>query len=65
MCVFITEQLSLVFFLLLCPEACPWMWDNLTCWQAANVGEVVVVNCPELFHDFMSPEDGELNKQIK
>ncbi|XP_027147576.1 pituitary adenylate cyclase-activating polypeptide type I receptor isoform X3 [Larimichthys crocea] len=37
--------------------ACPWMWDNLTCWQAASVGEVVVVNCPELFHDFMDPED--------
>ncbi|XP_029309017.1 pituitary adenylate cyclase-activating polypeptide type I receptor-like isoform X3 [Cottoperca gobio] len=36
---------------------CPWMWDNLTCWQAADVGEVVVVNCPELFHDFMDPED--------
>ncbi|KAM3604331.1 uncharacterized protein V6R79_009578 [Siganus canaliculatus] len=36
---------------------CPWMWDNLTCWQAASVGEVVVVNCPELFHDFMGPDD--------
>uniref|UniRef100_A0AAQ5YXI6 Adenylate cyclase activating polypeptide 1a (pituitary) receptor type I n=1 Tax=Amphiprion ocellaris TaxID=80972 RepID=A0AAQ5YXI6_AMPOC len=37
--------------------ACEWMWDNLTCWQAARIGEVVVVNCPELFHDFMGPED--------
>ncbi|XP_062337418.1 pituitary adenylate cyclase-activating polypeptide type I receptor-like isoform X5 [Osmerus eperlanus] len=37
--------------------ACPWTWDNLTCWQAANVGEEVVVNCPELFHAFMEPED--------
>uniref|UniRef100_A0A1A8C6D2 Adenylate cyclase activating polypeptide 1 receptor 1a n=1 Tax=Nothobranchius kadleci TaxID=1051664 RepID=A0A1A8C6D2_NOTKA len=37
--------------------ACPWMWDNLTCWQAANVGEVVMVSCPELFHDFMIPEE--------
>uniref|UniRef100_A0A3B4UQW7 Adenylate cyclase activating polypeptide 1a (pituitary) receptor type I n=1 Tax=Seriola dumerili TaxID=41447 RepID=A0A3B4UQW7_SERDU len=36
---------------------CPWMWDNLTCWQAASVGEVVVVNCQDLFHDFMSAED--------
>ncbi|XP_023254218.1 pituitary adenylate cyclase-activating polypeptide type I receptor-like, partial [Seriola lalandi dorsalis] len=33
------------------------MWDNLTCWQAASVGEVVVVNCQDLFHDFMSAED--------
>ncbi|XP_028831856.1 pituitary adenylate cyclase-activating polypeptide type I receptor isoform X4 [Denticeps clupeoides] len=39
---------------------CPWMWDNLTCWQAASVGEVVVVKCPELF-EFMSPYD-ELGK---
>ncbi|XP_026054234.1 uncharacterized protein LOC113040159 [Carassius auratus] len=36
---------------------CPWEWDNLTCWQAASVGEVVEVTCPELF-EFMSPEDG-------
>lgn len=35
------------------------MWDNLTCWQAASVGKVVEVNCPELFHVVMSPEDGE------
>uniref|UniRef100_A0A3B4XV88 Adenylate cyclase activating polypeptide 1a (pituitary) receptor type I n=1 Tax=Seriola lalandi dorsalis TaxID=1841481 RepID=A0A3B4XV88_SERLL len=40
-------------------SVCPWMWDNLTCWQAASVGEVVVVNCQDLFHDFMSAEDGE------
>ncbi|XP_054622530.1 pituitary adenylate cyclase-activating polypeptide type I receptor-like isoform X4 [Dunckerocampus dactyliophorus] len=36
---------------------CPWLWDNLTCWQGASVGEVVVVNCPEFFHDLMGPED--------
>ncbi|XP_056127569.1 adenylate cyclase activating polypeptide 1a (pituitary) receptor type I isoform X1 [Rhinichthys klamathensis goyatoka] len=36
---------------------CPWEWDNLTCWQPADVGEVVEVNCPELF-DFMSPDEG-------
>uniref|UniRef100_A0A673L227 Pituitary adenylate cyclase-activating polypeptide type I receptor-like n=1 Tax=Sinocyclocheilus rhinocerous TaxID=307959 RepID=A0A673L227_9TELE len=36
---------------------CPWEWDDLTCWQAASVGEVVKVNCPELF-EFMSPEEG-------
>ncbi|XP_060747311.1 adenylate cyclase activating polypeptide 1a (pituitary) receptor type I isoform X1 [Tachysurus vachellii] len=36
---------------------CAWEWDNLTCWQAASMGEIVVVNCPELF-EFMSPEEG-------
>ncbi|XP_072525438.1 pituitary adenylate cyclase-activating polypeptide type I receptor isoform X2 [Salminus brasiliensis] len=36
---------------------CAWEWDNLTCWQAASIGEIVVVNCPELF-EFMSPEEG-------
>ncbi|KAL1022734.1 hypothetical protein UPYG_G00031630 [Umbra pygmaea] len=40
---------------------CPWMWDNLTCWQPARVGAVVVVSCPELFIQFMSQED-ELGK---
>lgn len=45
-------------------SACPWMWDNLTCWQAASVGEVVVVNCQELFQSFMSMEDGERGQDI-
>uniref|UniRef100_A0AAR2L0Q4 G-protein coupled receptors family 2 profile 1 domain-containing protein n=1 Tax=Pygocentrus nattereri TaxID=42514 RepID=A0AAR2L0Q4_PYGNA len=40
-----------------CPTGCAWEWDNLTCWQAASIGEIVVVNCPELF-GFMSPEEG-------
>ncbi|XP_056894361.1 pituitary adenylate cyclase-activating polypeptide type I receptor isoform X1 [Takifugu flavidus] len=40
--------------------ACPWMWDNLTCWHPAQIGEVVVVNCPELFTKFMSEDDYEL-----
>uniref|UniRef100_A0A665WHQ2 Adenylate cyclase activating polypeptide 1a (pituitary) receptor type I n=1 Tax=Echeneis naucrates TaxID=173247 RepID=A0A665WHQ2_ECHNA len=43
---------------------CPWMWDNLTCWQAARVGEVVVVSCQELFQNFMSSEDGEWKQPI-
>lgn len=51
-----------VYSVLLCalcpPPGCAWEWDNLTCWQAASVGEVVVVSCPELF-EFMSPEEGE------
>lgn len=46
-------------------SACDWMWDNLTCWQAANVGEVVEVNCPELLHDYTVPEDGEWQHHIR
>lgn len=52
-----------VFFFPVFPDssspACSWMWDNLTCWQAANVGEVVVVNCPEFIHDYIGPDEGE------
>ncbi|XP_008110430.1 pituitary adenylate cyclase-activating polypeptide type I receptor isoform X8 [Anolis carolinensis] len=29
--------------------ACEGMWDNITCWKPAFVGEVVVVKCPALF----------------
>ncbi|XP_006912105.1 pituitary adenylate cyclase-activating polypeptide type I receptor isoform X7 [Pteropus alecto] len=28
---------------------CPGMWDNITCWKPAHVGEMVLVSCPELF----------------
>ncbi|XP_057697250.1 pituitary adenylate cyclase-activating polypeptide type I receptor isoform X1 [Corythoichthys intestinalis] len=40
---------------------CPWMWDNLTCWQPASIGDVVEVNCPELFSQLMI-EDYEVGK---
>lgn len=33
----------------LSPPVCRWMWDNLTCWQPAKIGEVVWMPCPELF----------------
>uniref|UniRef100_H3BXU4 ADCYAP receptor type I n=1 Tax=Tetraodon nigroviridis TaxID=99883 RepID=H3BXU4_TETNG len=35
---------------------CPRMWDNLTCWHPAQIGEVVEVNCPELFSQFSEEE---------
>lgn len=41
-----------------CPSGCAWEWDNLTCWEATSVGDIVVVSCPELF-EFMSPEERE------
>lgn len=46
----------LAFLPVVSPD-CPWFWDNLTCWQPARLGEVVEVNCPELFSQFMSEED--------
>ncbi|XP_028260061.1 pituitary adenylate cyclase-activating polypeptide type I receptor-like isoform X1 [Parambassis ranga] len=41
---------------------CPWFWDNLTCWQPARVGDVIEVNCPELFSQVFSEEDYEVGK---
>uniref|UniRef100_A0A674BLD5 Adenylate cyclase activating polypeptide 1a (pituitary) receptor type I n=1 Tax=Salmo trutta TaxID=8032 RepID=A0A674BLD5_SALTR len=36
-------------------RCCPWMWDYLACWQAAAVGEVVSVRCPD--HGFYCTSD--------
>lgn len=33
------------------------MWDNLTCWHSAQIGEVVVVDCPELFSQFTTEDE--------
>ncbi|KAJ3598842.1 hypothetical protein NHX12_032806 [Muraenolepis orangiensis] len=41
---------------------CPWMWDNLTCWEPARLGEVTEVNCPALFSVVISEEDYEVGK---
>uniref|UniRef100_F7DV77 ADCYAP receptor type I n=1 Tax=Ornithorhynchus anatinus TaxID=9258 RepID=F7DV77_ORNAN len=36
---------------------CPGMWDNITCWKPAGVGEMVIVSCPALFRIVNSEED--------
>nr|7JQD_A Chain A, Pituitary adenylate cyclase-activating polypeptide type I receptor [Homo sapiens] len=36
---------------------CPGMWDNITCWKPAHVGEMVLVSCPELFRIFNPDQD--------
>ncbi|XP_019384675.1 PREDICTED: pituitary adenylate cyclase-activating polypeptide type I receptor isoform X1 [Crocodylus porosus] len=36
---------------------CPGMWDNITCWKPASVGEIVFVKCPAFFR-MINSEDG-------
>ncbi|XP_045292959.1 vasoactive intestinal polypeptide receptor 1 isoform X4 [Leopardus geoffroyi] len=36
---------------------CSKMWDNLTCWPATPLGQVVVLDCP-LIYKFFSPVQG-------
>ncbi|RXM28156.1 Pituitary adenylate cyclase-activating polypeptide type I receptor [Acipenser ruthenus] len=36
---------------------CPGMWDNITCWKPAKIGEVVEVPCPEFFGIVGSEDD--------
>ncbi|XP_034615768.1 pituitary adenylate cyclase-activating polypeptide type I receptor isoform X4 [Trachemys scripta elegans] len=36
---------------------CPAMWDNITCWKSASVGEIVFVKCPALFSIVNSEDD--------
>uniref|UniRef100_A0A8C1S5N8 Adenylate cyclase activating polypeptide 1a (pituitary) receptor type I n=1 Tax=Cyprinus carpio TaxID=7962 RepID=A0A8C1S5N8_CYPCA len=44
------------------PElVCQWMWDNLTCWQPAKIGQVIWMPCPELF-EVMNEENDEFGK---
>lgn len=33
------------------------MWDNITCWKPAHVGEIVLVSCPKFFQIF-DPDQG-------
>ncbi|KYO47025.1 hypothetical protein Y1Q_0014568 [Alligator mississippiensis] len=36
---------------------CAGMWDNITCWKPASVGEIVFVKCPAFFR-IINFEDG-------
>lgn len=33
------------------------MWDNITCWKPAHVGEIVLVSCPKFFQ-ILDPDQG-------
>uniref|UniRef100_A0A8C9GM53 Vasoactive intestinal peptide receptor 2 n=1 Tax=Piliocolobus tephrosceles TaxID=591936 RepID=A0A8C9GM53_9PRIM len=41
--------------------ACSGVWDNITCWRPANVGETVTVPCPKVFSNFYS-KAGNISK---
>ncbi|MBZ3877112.1 Vasoactive intestinal polypeptide receptor 2, partial [Sciurus carolinensis] len=41
--------------------ACPGVWDNITCWRPADVGETVTVPCPQVFSHFYS-KPGNISK---
>ncbi|XP_035110117.1 vasoactive intestinal polypeptide receptor 2 isoform X5 [Callithrix jacchus] len=43
------------------PKACSGVWDNITCWRPANVGETVTVPCPKVFSNFYS-KAGNISK---
>uniref|UniRef100_A0A452SLW6 Vasoactive intestinal polypeptide receptor 2 n=1 Tax=Ursus americanus TaxID=9643 RepID=A0A452SLW6_URSAM len=42
-------------------KACTGVWDNITCWRPADVGETVTVPCPEVFSNFYS-KPGNISK---
>ncbi|XDB49264.1 PREDICTED: vasoactive intestinal polypeptide receptor 2 [Capra hircus] len=42
-------------------KACSGIWDNITCWRPADVGETVTVPCPKLFSNFYS-KPGNISK---
>ncbi|XP_037372482.1 vasoactive intestinal polypeptide receptor 2 isoform X2 [Talpa occidentalis] len=35
-------------------RACSGVWDNITCWRPADLGEMVTVPCPQVFSSFYS-----------
>uniref|UniRef100_A0A8C5RB09 ADCYAP receptor type I n=1 Tax=Laticauda laticaudata TaxID=8630 RepID=A0A8C5RB09_LATLA len=43
---------------------CAGMWDNITCWKPALVGEVVFVKCPALFTVVNLDYDGSVDFKL-
>uniref|UniRef100_A0A8C3RU21 Vasoactive intestinal peptide receptor 2 n=1 Tax=Chelydra serpentina TaxID=8475 RepID=A0A8C3RU21_CHESE len=42
-------------------KGCVGVWDNLTCWRPAEIGETVTVPCPKVFSHFSS-KPGNISK---
>ncbi|XP_060104105.1 vasoactive intestinal polypeptide receptor 2 [Heteronotia binoei] len=43
-------------------KGCLGIWDNLTCWHSAEIGEIVTVPCPKIFSNFFS-KSGNISKK--
>ncbi|XP_035268039.1 vasoactive intestinal polypeptide receptor 1b isoform X2 [Anguilla anguilla] len=43
-------------------SGCKGMWDKITCWPSARVGEVVTISCPNYFSYFNDQHKGNLSK---
>ncbi|KAL6090239.1 hypothetical protein STEG23_001303, partial [Scotinomys teguina] len=42
-------------------RGCSGVWDNITCWRPADIGETVTVPCPKVFSNFYS-RPGNISK---
>ncbi|XP_027696844.1 vasoactive intestinal polypeptide receptor 2 [Vombatus ursinus] len=42
-------------------KACSGVWDNITCWHPADIGETVTVPCPKVFRHFYN-KPGNISK---
>uniref|UniRef100_K7FMV5 Vasoactive intestinal polypeptide receptor 2 n=1 Tax=Pelodiscus sinensis TaxID=13735 RepID=K7FMV5_PELSI len=42
-------------------KGCVGIWDNITCWRHAKIGETVTVPCPKVFSHFFS-KSGNISK---
>uniref|UniRef100_A0A452IWB4 Uncharacterized protein n=1 Tax=Gopherus agassizii TaxID=38772 RepID=A0A452IWB4_9SAUR len=42
-------------------KGCVGVWDNITCWRPAEIGETVTVPCPKVFSHFFS-KPGNISK---
>uniref|UniRef100_A0A8D2IKW3 Vasoactive intestinal peptide receptor 2 n=1 Tax=Varanus komodoensis TaxID=61221 RepID=A0A8D2IKW3_VARKO len=52
--------LQVAYFLCLFP-GCVGVWDNITCWYPAEIGETVTVPCPKIF-SHLGNKPGTINK---
>ncbi|XP_069067270.1 vasoactive intestinal polypeptide receptor 2 [Pleurodeles waltl] len=42
-------------------KGCRGIWDNITCWRPAEIGEIVTVACPNVFRHFFKKK-GNISK---